>query len=222
MAIEPIPHDHALPVKGHFRIYTAVWLLAIGIVTLELVGAWFSGSRALLADVGHVASDTVLALVPLVALMFMRIGVNGRQVAFVASLVAAAILLWVGIHVGGEAWGALMGDDHHDHEVDGWLLFAFSGAAALANFFQHRLLSKIDREHRHGAHAGLHFHVIMDLVKNLALPVLGIAIALHILPDHADLWAALIIGALLIIRALILLYATLIPRKPGTSGHRHA
>lgn len=189
---------------AHLAIYTYVWLLSLGIVSLELLGSFFSGSRALLADVGHVASDTMLALVPLTAALVMRTGASRKRVEFVATLAAVAILVLVGLHVGGEAWGALTGDEHHEHAVDGVLLFLFSGAAAIANFFQHRLLSSIDQEHHHGAHKGLHFHVLMDLVKNLVLPVLGLLIAFSLLPDHADLWAALAIGALLIVRAITL------------------
>lgn len=196
----------------HLKIYALVWLLSIAIVSLELIGSFFSGSRALLADVGHVVSDTVLALVPLTAALVMRTGVSRRRVEIAGTLSAIAILVFVGLHVGGEAWEALSGHEHHEHEIDGMLLFVFSGMAAVANFFQHRLLSRIDAEHHHGAHKGLHFHVLMDLVKNLALPVLGILIAFHLLPDHADLWAALGIGVLLIVRAIMLLIE-MIPRK---------
>jgi cobalt-zinc-cadmium efflux system protein len=208
--------------KHPLAIYGLVWLLSLFIVSLELIGSGVSGSQALLADVGHVASDTLLALVPLAALLFVRLGWNYRKVAFVSSLAAVAILLWVGVHVGGEAWEALMGEKHHDHEVDGMFLFLFSGVAAIANLIQHRLLSRIDPEHHHGAHQGLHFHVLMDLVKNVALPMLGILIALEFIPDHADLWAALVIGALLIIRALVLLYTTLFQEKRMHAGHDHA
>lgn len=202
-------HAHDTPNNRHIPIYTYVWLLSLGIVSLELAGSWFSGSRALLADVGHVLSDTLLALVPLTAALFMRAGVSKKRVAFLASLAAVALLVYVGLHVGGEAWEALMGEAHHEHEVNGLMLFAFSGAAAIMNVFQHRLLSRIDPEHHHGAHKGLHFHVLMDLVKNLVLPVLGLLIAFELLPDHADLWAALAIGGLLIVRAIILLVGIL-------------
>lgn len=201
--------------------YTLVWLVSIFIVTLELVGAGVTNSHALLADVGHVASDTLLALVPIAALLFMRIGLSYQRVAFWASLAAVALLLFVGIHVGGEALEVLTEGAHHDHEVSGMLLFVFSGIAAIANFIQHRMLQQIDPEHHHGAHKGLHFHIIMDLVKNIVLPLLGLLIALHILPDSADLWAALVIGALLILRALLLLYTTLFPKNDPHKWHDH-
>jgi cobalt-zinc-cadmium efflux system protein len=209
-------------IKQHPLVtYLSVWVLSLGIVALELVGSGVSGSQALLADVGHVASDTLLALVPVAALLFARIGMKYSRAAFIASLAAVALLTFVGFHVGGEALEALTGEEHHDHEVDGVLLFVFSGVAALLNLVQHRFLSRIDPEHHHGAHKGLHFHVLMDLVKNIALPVLGLAIAIGLLPDHADLWAALVIGALLIIRAILLLYETLAPKREEHAGHDH-
>ena len=191
------------------RTYAFVWVLSLGIVALEIIGSGESGSQALLADVGHVASDTLLALVPLSALVFIRYGISQKTVAFVSSLIAVAFLLFIGYHVGSEALESLSGGHHHEHEVDGMLLFFFSGAAAILNIFQHRLLSRVSPEYHHGAHKGLHFHVLMDLVKNIALPVLGLLIAFELLPDSADVWAALIIGGLLIARALILLYTTL-------------
>lgn len=191
------------------RTYAFVWVLSLGIVALEVIGSGESGSQALLADIGHVASDTLLALVPLSALVFIRFGISQKTVAFVSSLVAVAFLFFIGYHVVSEALESLSGGHHHEHEVDGILLFVFSGAAAILNVFQHRLLSRVSPEYHHGAHKGLHFHVLMDLVKNIALPVLGLLIAFEFLPDSADVWAALIIGALLIARALILLYTTL-------------
>jgi len=190
------------------RTYAFVWILSLGIVTLEIVGSGASGSQALLADIGHVASDTLLALVPLSALVFIRFGINQKTVSFVSSIVAAAFLFFIGYHVVSEAFESLSGA-HHEHEVNGILLFVFSGTAAILNVFQHRLLSRVSPEYHHGAHKGLHFHVLMDLVKNIALPVLGLLIAFELLPDSADVWAALIIGGLLIARALILLYTTL-------------
>lgn len=206
--------------NSHLWIYALVWVLSVFIVSLELVGSWLSGSRALLADVGHVLSDTILALVPLTAALLIRAGLNSRRIAFLSTLAAVAILISIGFHVGGEAWEALSEGNHHEHEVDGVLLFLFSGAAAIANLFQHRLLSRIDPIHHHGAHKGLHFHVLMDLVKNIALPILGLGIALSVLPESADLWAALVIGGLLIIRALLLLWSLFFGRTTH-EGHTH-
>ncbi len=206
--------------NSHLWIYALVWVLSVFIVSLELVGSWLSGSRALLADVGHVLSDTILALVPLTAALLIRAGLNSRRIAFLSTLAAVAILISIGFHVGGEAWEALSEGNHHEHEVDGVLLFLFSGAAAIANLFQHRLLSRIDPIHHHGAHKGLHFHVLMDLVKNIALPILGLGIALSVLPESADLWAALVIGGLLIIRALLLLWSLFFGRATH-EGHTH-
>lgn len=204
----------------HLWIYAAVWLLSILIVSLELSGSWLSGSRALLADVGHAASDTLLALVPLTAALLIRAGLGYRRVAFTSTLLAVVLLMAIGVHVGSEAWAEILSGAHHAHAVDGMLLFLFSGAAAIANLFQHRLLSRIDAAHHHGAHKGLHFHVLMDLVKNLVLPVLGLGIALSLLPEDIDLWAALAIGVLLVIRALLLL-KTLVMERRAPIEHEH-
>lgn len=222
MTTKPVLFSRSFIQTHPIATYFLVWVLSVFIVSLELFGSGVANSQALLADVGHVASDTLLALVPLAALVFVRAGLRYERVAFVASLAAVAVLLYVGIHVGNEALGALTGGEEHEHEVHGWYLLLFSGIAAILNLFQHRLLSRVDPEHHHGAHKGLHFHVLMDLVKNIALPVLGAGIALELLPHESDLWAALVIGALLILRALLLLYATFFPKHTEHAGHSHA
>ncbi len=84
------------------------------------------------------------------------------------------------------------------------MLFAFSLSAAGVNFAQHRLLSRVGQMHRHAAHSGYHFHVLTDMVKNIALPILGIGIATGIFPEITDLYVAYVIGVILILRSLLL------------------
>ncbi len=183
------------------RLYTKAWLLTFVIVALELGGSWLSGSLALLADIGHVATDTLLALIPLTAAFAIRHHFNSKLVVGVSGLLATALLFALGFHVLHEAGEAHGG---HRHEVHGVVLFVFAGAAALVNILQHRILSKVSPLHRHAAHAGLHFHVLTDLVKNIALPVLGLLLAFGLVTDHADLLVAQAIGWLILVRAAIL------------------
>lgn len=211
--MSPLALSRAYIERNPVKAYLLVWVLSISIVALQIFGSRESGSQALLADVGHVLSDTVLALVPLTALLAVRVGLTASRVHFWSTILAAAILFAIAYHVGSEAVAAFIGDEHEHHHVDGAMLFIFSGLAAIANLIQHRILSRISPEHHHGAHKGLHFHVVMDLVKNLVLPILGILIALSLLPDSTDLWAALGIGVLLVVRAILLLYAAFTPGK---------
>lgn len=187
--------------KAPVRLYTKAWLLTFVIVGLELLGSWLSGSLALLADIGHVATDTLLALVPLTAAYAIRHRFNSKLVVGASGLLATALLFYIGFHVLHEAAEGLEG---HHHEVEGMMLFVFAGAAAIVNILQHRILSKVSPTHQHAAHAGLHFHVLTDLVKNIALPVLGLLLVFGLVSDHADLLMAQAIGWLILVRAAIL------------------
>jgi len=79
------------------------------------------------------------------------------------------------------------------------------------------LLSQVQVLHRDVTHAGFHFHVRMDLLKNLALPALGALLALHLVGQRADTWAAGCIGAWIAARGLVLLArSAVIFRRGGT------
>ncbi len=201
-------HGHETPSKEQALIYRGIyakaWGLTFVIVALGVTGSILSGSLALLADVGHIITDSFLALVPLSVAHAIVIGKgHSRTPIIIGGIIASVLLLYIGTHVIIEAREVLAGG--HEHHVDGWLLFGFSLAAAGVNFTQHRLLSRVGQMHRHAAHSGYHFHVLTDLVKNIALPLLGIGIATGLFPEVFDLYMAYIIGVVLILRSLLLL-----------------
>jgi Co/Zn/Cd efflux system component len=66
--------------------------------------------------------------------------------------------------------------------------------------------------HRHSAHSGFHFHILTDLVKNLILPLLALAILLGGSPA-IDAWAGYAIGWLIIVRALLLALESIFGKK---------
>ncbi|MGH7524633.1 MAG: cation transporter [Gemmatimonadales bacterium] len=197
------------------RVYLRAWLLTLVIVGLEIAGSLASGSLALLADIGHVVADTILALIPLALAHGAHRGMRSRFATEAGGLTAAVLLAFIGYHIVRDAQLDLQYGGEHD--VRGWLLFLFSGPAAVVNFAQHRLLSGVTRLQRDAAHRGLHFHVLADLVKNVVLPVLGVGIALHRVSPRADLLVALVIGVVVMVRAVALGAEIAIAR--GGAGH---
>jgi len=200
-------HGHETPSKEEaliYRgIYTKAWLLTFVIVALGITGSILSGSLALLADVGHIITDSFLALVPLgVAHAIVRGKNQGRLPIIIGGIIASLLLLYIGTHVIIEAREAINGG--HEHHVDGWLLLFFSLGTAAVNYTQHRLLSRVSQMHRHAAHSGYHFHVLTDMVKNIALPILGLGIAIGLFPEIYDLYMAYVIGVVLIVRSVLL------------------
>ena len=101
-------HDHG---HGHVaadgrRLRLAIAIIALGLVA-QLVGAWLSGSLALLADSGHMLSDLAGLVIALVATIVAARPASGRQTygyrraevfaAFVNGLVLLAVSLSVAV-----------------------------------------------------------------------------------------------------------------------------
>lgn len=208
MEHEQSDHAHDIPsaeeLLRHQYIYLKAWGLTFLTVGMVLLGSMVSGSLALLADVGHVVTDGLIALIPLSATYLIRWGWNMQMVQRVAGICAAAFLLFVGYHVIEEALHGISSEGQ-THHVEGAWLFIFALLAAGVNYLQHRLLSSVSPMHRHAAHSGYHFHILTDLVKNILLPFLAIALILGA-GEIWDLYAALGIGGLIILRAFILLF----------------
>lgn len=196
-------HPHGKKeMRVYLRIYLKAWALTFVIAGFELIGSIVSGSFALLADVTHVFTDTIVGVGPVSVEFFRhRLRISARRIEQVGGLFVSAMLLFVGYHIVAEAIERLSGEGHH--EVEGSVMFVFALLAAGTNFLQHRLLSRVSPIHRHTAHAGFHFHILTDLVKNLLLPIIGLGIFFGG-PESLDMWAALGIGTLIFLRAFIL------------------
>ena len=197
------PHGEK-EVRAYMPVYLKAWGLTFVIAGVELVGSIISVSFALLADITHVFTDTVVGLGPVTVEFFRhRVHIPARRIEQAGGLLVAGILLFVGYHIVGEATEHLSGEEHG--EVEGGLMFLFASLAALVNFGQHRLLSRVSPMHRHAAHAGFHFHILTDLVKNLLLPVIGLLIFFGG-PESVDAWAGYVIGWLIMLRAILLAF----------------
>lgn len=186
--------------EERIKIYTKAWALTWAVAIIEIVGSALSGSLALLADVTHVITDTIIGLAPVSVEIVKkkRPLLCAQNIERAGGLLASVILILVGISVLSEA------SHSHGEHVDGVFMFIFALIAAGANFLQHKILSKVSPMHRHSAHAGFHFHILTDFAKNLALPIVAILIAFGA-PDSLDIFAAKAIGVLIILRSLVLM-----------------
>lgn len=196
-------HPHGKKeMQAYLPVYLKAWGLTFVIAGLQLAGSIVSGSFALLADVTHVFTDTLVGLGPVSVEFFRhRLRVPARRIEQAGGLFVSGVLLFVGYRVIGESLEGLSGG--HEHDVEGGLMFVFTVIAAGVNYLQHRLLRRVSPMHRHAAHAGFHFHILTDLVKNLLLPVIALTIFFGG-PESLDIWAALGIGVLIFLRAFIL------------------
>ena len=71
-------HDHASGVTNRARLVVAICIVAVFLV-VEVLGAVLSGSLALLADAGHMASDLLGLIVALVAILIAARPATDRQ-----------------------------------------------------------------------------------------------------------------------------------------------
>jgi Co/Zn/Cd efflux system component len=202
----------AATLSRYHSVYLRAWMLSLAIVLIELTGSFVSGSFALRADVWHVLGDMVVAIAPVAVTYARAKGFNPHRLILFGGATVATALMAIGAMLLLEARQQLLSPVPL-HEVRGWLLSAFSLLSAGMNLWQHRMLSRIQVSDRDLTHLGFHFHVRMDMLKNLALPSLGALLALRLVPQRADSWAAAGVGALIAIRGLLLLAGMLAFRK---------
>lgn len=97
-------HSHSAASAGSGPLATAVFL-TLGFAVVELIGGWWSGSLALLADAGHMVTDSAALLFAYAANVIARRPVSDRHsfglarvevvAAFVNSIAMLAVVAWI-------------------------------------------------------------------------------------------------------------------------------
>ncbi|KQR44476.1 cation transporter [Frigoribacterium sp. Leaf164] len=200
-------HDHT---HGHMaadgrRLRLAITVVALGLVA-QAVGAVLSGSLALLADSGHMASDLIGLVVALVATVVAARPASGRQtygyrrVEVFAALVNGLLLLAVAGSVAVSAVGRLL--DPATHEVLGVPMLVVGVVGGATNVVALLVL-------RGGAsHSinmrGAYLEVLGDLLGSVAVVVASVVV-LTTGFAQADSIGSLVITAMIVPRAWALL-----------------
>ena len=88
---QPHGHDHGRPGAGHCRPLAVVLGISLTILVVEVVGAFVSGSLALLADAGHMLTDVAgLSLALLAAVLAGRPATDARTWGYRRAEILAA------------------------------------------------------------------------------------------------------------------------------------
>jgi cobalt-zinc-cadmium efflux system protein len=201
-------HDHGTAAGGSRRRLTAVLVLTLAVLAAEVVGAVVSGSLALLADAGHMATDALGIGLALGAVTLAQRPARGRrtfgwQRAEILAAVANGLLLTgVAVVVVVQAVRRI-GDPP---QIDATVVLAVAAAGLLANLAGLALLHR----GRRGSLAvrGAHLEVLGDALGSVAVLVGGAVVALTGWTP-ADTLAALLIGFLVLPRAWALLRESL-------------
>ena len=198
-------HDHGHGASTRSRIAIA-FAIVTTVLVVEIFGAWISGSLALLADAGHMASDAIGLLVALVASVWAtrpatdRHTFGFRRVEVLAALFNGVLLTVVAVVVAVEAVRRLTDGD--THAPDGIPMIVVAGIGLLANVAGYLVLRGGDRRSMNLRGATL--EVLGDLFGSIAAVIAGVVL-LATGFAAVDAIASLVIAALIVPRAALLL-----------------
>ncbi|GAA4371113.1 cation diffusion facilitator family transporter [Agromyces bauzanensis] len=204
-------HDHGHAhgaAANRTRLVVAIAIIAAFLV-VQVVGGLLSGSLALLADAGHMASDLIGLVVALIAAMVAARPATDRQTygyrraEVLGALVNGVVLVVVAGSVAISAIDRLVtGGEGEAHEVQGGPMLVVAVLGLAANVAAMLVL-------RGGAAEsinmrGAYLEVLGDLIGSVLVIVAG-GVILVTGFDAADPIASLLIAALIVPRALALL-----------------
>ena len=196
-------HDHGATAT-RTRLVIAL-SITVGVLVVELIGAWLSGSLALFADAGHMASDAIGLGVALVASMIAlrpptdRHTFGFRRVEVLAALVNGVLLIVLAVTISIEGVRRLV-DGGGETLALPMLIVAALGL--LANLIVLAVLRGGDQTSMNLRGAIL--EVIGDAIGSVAAIVAAIVILLTGF-QAADAIASLVVAALILPRAAMLL-----------------
>jgi Co/Zn/Cd efflux system component len=198
-------HSHGVgtgtAAAGHRRRLAVVLALTGGVFVLELVGAWVSGSLALLADAAHMATDTLGIGMALGAITLAQRPARGRntfglqRIEVLAAVANGLLLLGVGVYVVVEAVRRI-GDPPDIHS--GWML-AIAVVGLVVNVGSLGLLHA--RQADSLSTRGAYLEVVGDALGSVAVIVAAVVISTTGWTG-ADVVASLAVGALVRVHVL--------------------
>lgn len=201
-------HSHALPGPGRRGRLAVVFGITATIMVAEIIGALASGSLALLADAGHMFTDSAGLLIALIAAsLALKPATDQRtwgyqRAEILAAAAQAAVLLAVGGFVAVEGVRRLLAPP----EVESTTMLWFGVIGLAGNLIGLAILASARGENLNMKAAFL--EVLNDALGSVAVIVSAIVIATTGW-TRADAVVSLLIAALIVPRSLILLRDTI-------------
>ncbi|HEV7188008.1 MAG TPA: cation diffusion facilitator family transporter [Blastococcus sp.] len=199
-------HSHAPATAGgmHSRRLVVVLVLTLAVLAAEVVGAALSGSLALLADAGHMATDAAGLALALAAVRLAQRPARGRrtfgwQRVEILAAVANGLLLLL---VAGYVLVAALRRIGHPPDIASGLMLAVAAVGLVVNLGSLAVL--------HGGREkslnvrGAYLEVLADALGSVAVIVAAVVIATTGWTP-ADIVASAVIGVLVVPRAWHLL-----------------
>lgn len=199
-------HDHSHG-SGRAQDRSRLWIVLLVTATVavvELVGAFLSGSLALLADAGHMFTDTAAIVVALSASYVATLPATPRRTfgyhraEILAALINAVVLLGVCGYLAYAGVARLL----DPVEIEASQMLVFAAVGLVANLVSMALLASRRGESLNMR--GAFLEVLGDAFGSAAAIVAGVVIVTTGF-DRADSIASLVIAALILPRAWALL-----------------
>ncbi|AZM50147.1 cation transporter [Streptomyces sp. WAC 06738] len=187
--------------RGRLRI---ALLLTLSVLGLQVVGGVITGSLALVADAGHMATDVVGLSMALLAIHFANRPTSERRTfgfaraEILAALANCLLLFGVGGYILYQAVMRFMDPP----EIEGGLTFAFGAAGLVVNLISLALLMRGRRESLNVR--GAFLEVLADALGSVAVIISALVIVTTGW-QYADPVASLAIGSMIIPRTFRLL-----------------
>lgn len=200
-------HDHTHVVPDDRRRLAIAFGLTATVLVAQALGAWLTGSLALLVDTAHMLTDTAGLAMALFAAHLVRRPATARRTwglrraEVLAALAQSAVLLAVGVYVLVEAIRRFAAPP----EIPSAELIVFGVIGLVANVASLLVLSG-------RRSASFNLRAAFLEVMNDALGSLGVIVAAIVIAttgwQQADAVAGLLIGVLIVPRAVTLLRET--------------
>ena len=199
-----IVHDHAHARSDNRRRIGVALAITVALLVVEAIGAFLTGSLALLADAGHLATDGIGLAVALAAVTLAGRRPSARRTFGLGRLevlaAAANALLLLG--VGGTVLVRAIGRLSHPVEVPSGPLLTIGVIGLAGNLLALAVLARGDRTSLNLRGALL--EVLGDALGSVAVVAAAVVIALTGW-QQADAVASLAIAALILPRSALLL-----------------
>lgn len=160
------PHDCWCEIRRYGILFGIAGMIFIA----EVVGGIISQSLALLADAGHVLTDTGAILVAIIVGYRVKCGANETRTRKVGGYINALLLGGVAVWVLIEAIERFQ----EPREVVSWVMISIAVLGTIGNYVQHRMIESADEDHV--THESMRLHILSDLIQSFGVVFGGILI----------------------------------------------
>ena len=159
-------HDCLCEIKRYLLIFG----IAILILAIEIIGGIISQSLALLADAGHVFTDTSATTISIIVAYYVRYGANEEHTrkigGYINALLLGCITIWIAIEA--------IDRFQNPREIGSITMITVAVLGTIGNYIQHKIIESANEEHV--THESMKLHIRSDLLQSMGVVFGGLLI----------------------------------------------